>query len=131
MTVDGSQVAEPEFLEDHTADQTRLHPFLDLRQKSFGRIAEDWDFGENFRHLAFEPGVVGVGAKSIEVTGDRSDAGADRHLVVIENDQQILVQFTGVIHRLKDNPAGKSSIADHRDASAMRFPHQDIARFEP
>src|SRR5258708_6093341 len=52
-----------------------------------------------------EPGAV-------ERLGERADARADRHLVVVEDDQQLAAQVPGVVHRFEHDAGGKRAVAD-------------------
>ena len=56
-----------------------------------------------------QPGLV-------ETRGQGADTRADRHLVVVEDDEQVLAQAAGVVERLEDDAGGQGPVADDRDA---------------
>ena len=52
---------------------------------------------------------------------------ADRHLVVVQNNRQIVAEFASVVECFKDDSAGERTIADDRDRSSVFLVHQDVA----
>ena len=130
MPIDRSDVAETELFEEHAADHPRLNPFFDLREQSLGRITKDGKLVEDLDHLALESRVERIGSESVQVVGQCADARADRHLVIVEHDDQVFVQFTGVVQRFEDDARWKRAIADDSDALAVALVHQVIARLE-
>ena len=67
----------------------------------------------------------------IEALGQGANARADRHLVVVENDQQLSAQMPGVVERLEDDAAGQGAVADHGHAVAIALAEQVVADFQP
>src|SRR5580704_947382 len=66
------------------------------------------------------------GAQYGEIRGDRPDVGRDRHLVVVENDDEPALEGPGIIERFVGKASGKRAIADHRNDSLVAAP--EIAR---
>ena len=57
---------------------------------------------------------------------------ADRHLVVVENHQQVLAHAAGVVHRLVDDARRKRSVANHGHGVPVALAaHQVVAAFKP
>ena len=54
-------------------------------------------------------------ANAIEITRQRADRGRDRHLVVVEHDDQTALQMTRLVDRFHRHAAGERGVADQRD----------------
>ena len=119
VAVDRADVAEAELLEEHAAVQAGLDRFLDLRQEPLGRVAQQRHLVEHLEHFALQAGVERVDAQPVEILAHAADAGADRHLVVVQDHQQVLAQTAGVVHRLVDDARGKRAVADHGHGVAV------------
>ena len=62
------------------------------------------------------PVPVVVGARhprAVEIVGQAADARANRHLVIIQDHEQLFLEAAGVIERLEDDARGKRTVADH------------------
>ena len=131
VAVDRADVAEVELLEQHAAVQAGFDRFLDLGQESLGRIAEQGHLVEDFEYFTFQAGVERVDPQPIEIFAQAAHARADRHLIVVENHQQLAAHAAGVVHRFVHDTRGESPVADdgHRVAVALSG-HQVIAAFE-
>ncbi len=73
-------------------------------------------------------------AQHREIRGDGADVRRDRHLVVVQDDDEIRTHLAGVVERLVREAAGKRAVAEHGDdrfvASRMiaRFRHAQRRR---
>ena len=91
MAVDRPQVDEPELLEEHSVVERGLDRVLELLEPALGVLADQGDVGQE-RLDPLVPVVVGAGHPgAVEVVGQAADARADRHLVVVQDDQQLLL----------------------------------------
>ncbi len=72
----------------------------------------------------FEPLVpVVVGRRHprpVKRVGDAADPGANRHLVVVKNHQELGPRAAGVVERLKDDSRGERAVANDGDRMALR-----------
>ena len=128
VAVDRPDVAEAQVLEDHPAHQARLDRVLDLGEEPFDRIADHRHAVEQFLDLDFQSGVELGRAEPVERFGQTADSRTDRHLVVVEDDDQVLLQTAGVVHGLEDDAAGKCPVADDRhDVPRLLGPQQVVA----
>src|SRR5439155_16490776 len=75
--------------------------------------------------------LVEVGeAGAVEGRGESADARADRHLIVVEDDQKLLFKMSRIIEGLEDDSRRKGAVAHNRDAIAPRMAEKLIADFE-
>ena len=62
-------------------------------------------------------GVHAPGEQPREVVGERAHRRRDRHLVVVQDHQQVDVHRAGVVHRLEGHARRHRAVADHGDAA--------------
>ena len=131
VAVDRPQVDEPQLLEEHPVVQRGLDRVLELLEPALGVLADQGNIGQE----RFDPLVpVVVGARhpgAVEVIGQAADPRADRHLVVVEDDQQLLLQPAGVVERLEDDARGQGAVADDGDGVPVGGPDELVADLEP
>jgi hypothetical protein len=60
-------------------------------------------------------GVEAPGEQFGEVAADGADRGADGHVVVVEDDQQVGVERAAVVERLKGHAGAERAVADDGD----------------
>ena len=113
MTVDRADVAEAHFLEQHAAVEEGFDGFLKLAKHMFDRLANHGDLVEQPRHITLHAVVERSHTRIVEVLRESSDARANTHFVVVQNDEQIFFQPGRVVHGFEDNTGGQSTIADH------------------
>ena len=126
VAVDRADVAEAQVLEHHAAAEARLDGFLELHEEPLGRIAQQRHAVEQLDDLALEPRVRRVHPQAIEIVGHAADARADRHLVVVEDDQQLFALPAAVVERLEHDARGEGAVADHRDGVAVLFRPEEV-----
>ncbi len=115
VAVDGSDVVEAHFLEQRAGQ----HHALDVFLGSLGELTHR-------RHLlqhtlaAFAQLRVGApGQHAREVLRHRADVFGDRHVVVVQDDEQVGGQRAGMVQRLEGHAAGQGAIADDRDCAPL------------
>ncbi len=54
-----------------------------------------------------------------QIVGERTDVLGNRHLVVVQNHQQVIGQRAGVAQGLEGHPGGHCPIADDGDGTAL------------
>ena len=117
VAVDGADVEEAEFLEQRSTGEEGAGEFLGLAR---GLV-------DDARHLLGD-GFGAVAHAAIERTGDElGEIGAhgaggrrDRHVVVVEDDDEPRIHGAGVVHRLVGHAGRHGAVADDGD---------DVARF--
>ena len=114
VAVDRPDVVEAELFEKRRRRHHALHVLL-------GAARELPDAHALEQMLARPPGarVHPAGEKAREVIGERAHGTRDRHLVVVEDDQQIDIHGPGIVHRLISHACRHRAVADHRDAVAL------------
>ena len=122
MSVHGADVAEAELFEQHSASEQGLEPVAHLIDGLVGHAADQRQPGQQVLHVALgilieigEPGAI-------QAAGQPADARADGHLVVVEDNQQVLAQPAGIVKRLEDDARWQSPIADHCDTVVVAMP---------
>ena len=131
VSVDRSDVAEAEVLEEHPSDQPGLDGVLHLREEPLDRIADHGHAVEHFLHFGLQAGVELGHPQAVERLGHAAHSRTDRHLVVVEHDDEILFQPTGVVHGLEDHAATESAVADHgHHAAVFLGPEQIVAALQ-
>ena len=71
------------------------------------------------------------GEHAREIIGQRADVLRNRHVVVVEDDQQVGRQRTGVVQRLERHAGGQRAVADDRHRRAGRSPRCAAATAMP
>jgi hypothetical protein len=112
VAVDRADVIKSELLEQGAAGPEAAGIFLDPPSPAVDRP----------RHLACEPlrqaprGQIFVGRhQPRQRVAERSDRRRDRHVVVVEDDDQPVAGGSRVVHRFIGHARGQRPVADHRD----------------
>ena len=113
MAVDRADVIEAEFLEqraaaDHEAARIFLH--------AFGAIGQY--FGQVLAKLlaSFAQRTIGLaGIQTRQIGRHGADRRRNRHVVVVEDDDQPRIHRAGIVHRLIGHARRHRAVADHRD----------------
>jgi len=131
VAVDRAVVVEAELLEQRARADHALGVLLDLARELGHRR-------RHAEHLLADTArsVVGrSGQHAGEDLGERPDRRRDRHLVVVEDHQQVdVLHVAGVVERLEGHACRHRAIADHRDrvtvlaARARRHRHAEGGR---
>ena len=122
VPIDRPDVSEAHLLEEHSAVEEPLHRVLQLRDRIARHLADDRQLVQQPVHVAFEAVVKRGRPRLVQVLCQPADARADPHLVVVQNDEQVFLEFRRVVHRFKDDARRQRSVADHRDRFATALP---------
>ena len=123
VAVDRPDIVEAELVEQRAAGEEAAREFLDLR-----RLVLD-EFRQVPGKLLADLAQRQIGAprdQAREIGRHRPDRRSDRHIVVVENDDQARVPRAGIVHRLIGHAGRHRAVADHGD-DIVRLPVQ-IAR---
>src|SRR5207237_559669 len=80
-----------------------------------GAAADERDLVEHGADRVLRAAVQVRQPRLVEAARQGADARADGHLVVVEDDEQVLVQPAGVVHGLEDDAGGEGAVADDGD----------------
>ena len=112
VTVDRPDVIEAELLEQRAAGQHAARVFLGAPRRLFDELRQL--VGHLFAEFAQGPvGLAGDEPRQIGRHG--ADRRRDRHLVVVEDDDQPFVAGAGVVHGLVGHASRHRAVADHGD----------------
>jgi hypothetical protein len=91
VAVDGAHVADAQFLEQHSAVQPRLDRLFGLPKESFDRVAQERHFVQRLVNFLLQAGIKRRHSQAVEVFRKAAHSRADRHLVVVQDHQQLLL----------------------------------------
>ena len=112
MSVDRAEIAEPEALEQIAILQdTLLYDIACLLHRS----TQCGQRSEGIPYAIFEAIVVARSGDAQQIVLERAHVVVDRHIVVVENDQQICLACTRIIQTLECQTARHRSVANHRN----------------
>ncbi len=95
--------------------------------KPLDRIADHGHAGEHFLHFRFQTRIQGIHAHAVQRLGQAANARANRHLIVVEHDNQVLFQPSGVVQCLQDDAGTEGPVAHDRHRTAVFLgPYQVI-----
>ena len=124
VTVDGSQIGEAEAVKQRVF----IDDIFDLRfaapQDRFHQSAEQRDLGEHALGVFLDAYVPRLDAHRGEIARNGTDVFGDGHFVVVENDNKIPVEASGIVERLKRQSAGERAVTDDRDGVAVVTLHR-------
>ena len=103
VPVDRPKVLEAELLKHHAAVKAGFDAFFNLKQQTFGRVTQNWNLAQRFHDFIFDASVDSVGTQPIQIGCDAAHARANRHLVIVQNDQHFAVQFRCVVDCFKND----------------------------
>src|SRR5688500_14429643 len=115
VSVDRTEVAEPKLLEQDAGSQKRLQTFFPL---SYQRAHTEPFCGLRFdsgTDRGPEPVVERIALYRREILRHRSDVRCDRHLVVVQDDDEVAAGCTRVVQSLVRQAAGQRPVAEYRD----------------
>ena len=115
VAVEWAHVLESHFFEENPRSDHSLDAFLHrLRHPDHGE-AQAGNRLEEVLRLFPDGRVEGSGHEAGEVGREGADIGRDRHLVVVQDDDQVLLQVAGVVERLERHPRRHRPVSDHGD----------------
>ena len=130
MSVDGADVTEAEFLEEHAARERRLDAVTHLVDGLIRHVADERNHFQQVVQMPLRILIERAEPGAVEIPCQAADARADRHFVVVENDKKVLAQTRGIIHRLKDDAGRQGAVADDGDAVPVRMAQQIVGHLE-
>src|SRR6266550_2343016 len=117
VTVDRSEVAEAQLLEQHPRRPEILDALFHVLRKVDELLAAD-DMRRALDQM-LDPFADPHGDRArddrAEVFVERADVGRDRHAVVVQHDDDVSARVAGVVERFVRQAAGHRPIAHHRD----------------
>ena len=131
MALDRAEVPHPQRFEEHAAVERRLQRVLDVHDHPLHLTAHHGHALDNLLRLIAEAAIPGVGANHVEIFGQGTDTRADRHPVVVEDDDQLLLEEAGVIEGLEHDAGGERAVADHGHRMAIAAAAEVVAAGEP
>ncbi len=115
VPVDRPNVIEPQLFEQSAAGRHAARVFFCLLEPAPHTPAEL--LGDLRGHGA-QPEILARGHHAREICRQPADRRRDRHVVVVQNDDQPVACLFGVVHRLIGHPRAHRAVADHGDATA-------------
>ena len=125
MAVHRPQIAEAHFLKEGSRHQHRAYAVLDLVGSLQHPVANAGNAGENLFHIMLGLLVLRHQPYAGEIFAHGSHILVDRHLIVVQNDNEILAQFSRMVQSLEGFAAREGTIAYHRNdliAAATQIP---------
>ena len=115
VAVDRAKIPESEFLEDDVGNNQCFDADLDFARQLTRFTTQFGNQAEQLPHVGFDAVVQLTGRYLGQVHVECADVLRNRHLVVVENDDQILVQNSRVVDRFERDTAGERTVAHQRD----------------
>ena len=122
-----ADILELERLEEHARGEQVLQVFLTLAQHGEDVLAHRGQGHEPVLDVVAQPADGAAGHLAAEEAGQGADIFRDRHLVVIEDDDQVPVEVAGVVETLEGHARGHRAVADDGDDFA-RLPLDRLGR---
>ena len=109
MSVNRTVIAPAEVFKKHARSDESLHAGFDAVGEILHALAED--FFNQLSSAVVEPRVVFVRCDAAEVARHRADVAVYAPLVVVEDDDETLGLFGGVVQSLETDAAGECGVA--------------------
>ena len=117
MAVDRANVVEAELLEHRARHDHALGVLLEL----LGKLENGREVLQDILARLLGGGIEAPAHQPRQVAVQRSHCRRDRHVVVVEDDQQLdVVGHADVVHGLEGHAAGHGRVADHGDGVSVR-----------
>ena len=112
VAVDRADIIEAQLLEHRAAGDHAARELLGAQRADLQRLRQLG--GKLLADLAQR--AIGVaGEQPRQIARHRADRRRDRHVVVVEDDDQARVHRAGIVHRLIGHAGGHRAVADHGD----------------
>ena len=95
MAIDGTKVAESEFLKKNVGKNKVFCAFFDPMSNFSNCFSKD--FFDEVRGGCADGGVGRMGLECVEITGDSADVFIDRPFIIVQNDDEFFGGFGNVI----------------------------------
>ena len=109
MAVDRAEVVEIEFLEQGAGHEHALEVFFPAFEEAPQQAVAAQAVLRAFAQRVQAP----AGHQARQHLRQRADVFADRHLVVVEDDQHVRIDVAAVVQRLVGHATGQAAVADH------------------
>ena len=131
VPLDRAEVADAHRLKQHPAMERSLERILDAVEHPLHRFAHHRHPLDHPARLILDAAVPGILAGDVEVFGEGTDAWADRHLVVVEDHQEPLLEKAGVVEGLEDDSGRKGTVPDDGHTPPIVLAGEAVAAGEP
>src|SRR5256714_11108734 len=114
MAVDGTEIPEAKLLKENARSEESLHaflPFPDQRADTGERAGRGIYDGANSGSDAI---IQRVSLYRGQILRHRADVGRNRHLVVVEDHDEVALRRTGVVQSFISQTASQSPVAEYR-----------------
>ena len=111
VAIDRTEVPEAKLFEEHAGGQERLDALLPLPHE----CTEHRLLVHDAADLRAQPVVDRVALHLCQVLVHRPDVGRDRHLVVVEDDDDVRAAGAGIVEPLVREATRQGAVADDRD----------------
>ena len=119
MAIDRTDVLDAQFFKKRSGHHHGPHQHFNFFGQFIQRFADDrnrfQDILDHFLHADVGPS----GNQVVQMAGNAADIGRYRHLVVVENDDQPLLDLADMVQGFQGHAAGQGSVAD--DGDDMKF----------
>ena len=119
VAVDEADVVETYLLEQGAGGHHALHIFLSPMSRFQGR----GDLGQHPFAAGADEVVGPAGPHPREITGEAAHIVGDGHIVVVEDDEDVLIHIAGVVESLEGHPRGHGAVSDDGDVVALLLLH--------
>lgn len=117
VTVDRTDIIEAQFLEQGAAGRHAAGEFVGLAR---GGVQRAGQLARQFLQRIADAEEFAARHDARQIGGQATDRRRDRHVIVVENDDQTVARLFGVVHRLIGHARRHRAVADHGDALARR-----------
>ena len=124
VTVNGSVVTKAHILKHGGLIDPLTNGRIHIGKKTTKLAAHFGNAGQKMLYFAFKGKIGPGGANTGQVFCQSTYVFADRHIVIVENNDQIIILRAGVVQRLIGQTAGHSAVADHSNHLALFAPQR-------
>jgi hypothetical protein len=114
MSIDGSEILEAQFLEKDGRHEQMFQALLDTSRQNLG-LAAMGKLPQQGPYATLESGVQLARSDPGQVLGEGAHVGRNAHLVIVEYDDHIGLQLTGVVHPFEGQTTRQGTVANHGD----------------
>ena len=115
MAINGTDIVKSQFFEKGAWRNHAFHMFLGTTCQ----FPYWWHHTQDFLTSLPHTGVQFAGQHLGKIIRHAAHIGRNRHVIVVEDDQKIGVQITGMIQGLECHPCGKCPISDNGNHSPI------------
>ena len=123
MSVDRPDIIESQFLEQRAAHPEAAGIFLDAPR---GHLEHAWKAPRHALHRMAKTAIGAAGNQPRKIGAHRAHRRRDRHVVVVQDDDQPLAHCARIVHRLIGHAGAHRAVAD--DANHVVLLAREIAR---